>query len=63
MPRGVKVIAIESGSPYPWYEFVSSREFVISVDDFGLSAKCENLVKKFGLDANTVALKIEKLLK
>lgn len=63
LPRGVKVIAIESGSPYPWYEFVSSREFVISVDDFGLSAKCENLVKKFGLDANTVALKIEKLLK
>lgn len=63
LPKGVKVIAIESGSPYSWYGFVSSKECVIAVDDFGLSAKKETLVKKFGLDSTTVALKIEKLLK
>lgn len=63
LPKGVKVIAVESGSPYSWYSFVTSKECVISVDDFGLSAKKDALVKKFGFDANMVASKIEKLLK
>ncbi len=63
LPKKAKIIAIESSNSYSWTQFTENDKYVISVEEFGLSGKKEDLIKHFNLDTNSITEKIEKLLK
>lgn len=60
LPVDATVVAIEAGTPYMWYEFAS---IVYGMTEFGVSGKPEAVVKKFGLDADTITQKLVQTLK
>ena len=43
LPIGYKVIVIESGASMPWYVFVYSGKYLITLDRFGLSGKPQDV--------------------
>lgn len=63
LPLGVKTFVIEASSSYSWYEFVYNKKYLITVDQFGKSAKCEDLEKDFAFDLESITTHIEDLLK
>ncbi len=63
LPLGVKTFVIEASSSYSWYEFVYNKKYLITLDQFGHSAKREDLEKEFSFDLESVLTHIENLLK
>ena len=58
LPKSVKArVCIEAGSPYSWYKYMGSYGEVISMLDFGKSAKFPDLFKHFGFTAENVCNK------
>lgn len=54
-----KVFALEAGRGLEWYYFA---DFVFGIDSFGASGKGEEVFKKFGFYAESIAKNIEKSL-
>lgn len=63
LPLGVKTFVIEASSSYSWHEFVYNQKYLITLDQFGKSAKREDLEKEFSFDLESVITYIEDLLK
>lgn len=63
LPLGVKVFVIEASSSYSWYEFVYNSKYLITLDQFGKSAKCTDLEIEFSFDVDSILKHIETLLK
>jgi len=63
IPKDVDVFVIELSSSYSWYKYVNNEEHLFTVNNFGLSGNKESILKKYGFDSETIANKIEKLLK
>jgi len=55
-----KKVSIEFGSTTPWYKYV---DLAIGVDQFGISAKPNDVIKRLGLSAEQIADKITKWMK
>lgn len=53
-----KKVSIEFGVTTPWYKYV---DLAIGVDQFGMSAKPNDIIKKLHLTADDIAEKINKL--
>lgn len=62
LPEGVKTFVIEASSSYSWDEFVYNRNYLITMDQFGKSAKRIDLEKKFKFDEESILKHIENLL-
>jgi transketolase len=58
---GVRV-AIEAGSPDPWYRYVGPQGRVVGMNGFGESAPADELFKYFGFTAERVADQVRELL-
>ncbi len=63
LPLGVKTFVIEASSSYSWHEFVYNKKYLITMDQFGKSAKREDLEKEFAFDLESITTHIEDLLK
>lgn len=63
LPIGIKTFVIEASSSYSWNSFVYNDKYLITVDQFGVSASKDDIYKKFGFDINSIVSKIENLLK
>ncbi len=63
LPLTSKKIVIEFSSSYSWYEFVYSDKYLFTIDNFGKSAKKEELEEHLGLTEESLYEKIEELLK
>lgn len=48
-------VAIEAGSSFGWHRIIGENGLFFGVEEFGLSARGEQLYKYFGLDAKTIA--------
>lgn len=59
---GVKRVAIEAGSPQPWYEWTGSGSAVIGMSTFGASAPAKVLFEKFGFSVENVVRTVKGLL-
>ena len=59
---GVKRVAIEAGSPQPWYEWTGSGSAVIGMSTFGASAPAKILFEKFGFSVENVVRTVKGLL-
>lgn len=62
IPPNVKVITVEASSTLPWYRF-ASKNCAIGIDEFGVSGKKEEVLKKLHFDYDSLLNKIEYLIR
>ena len=62
-PIGTKVIVLEAGSKVGWENFVYNQKYLLTIDNFGCSAKLEDIEKKYEFDYETLKDKIIKLIR
>ncbi|NVM56615.1 MAG: transketolase [Desulfobacterales bacterium] len=55
-------VAIEAGTPQGWHRYVGNRGEVIGIDHFGASAAYKVVYQKFGITADRVVEKAQRLL-
>ena len=63
LPAGYKKIVIEYGSSYSWYKYVYSDKYLININSFGKSGKCNDVLESFELDYESIKKRIKKMLK
>jgi len=64
LPQEVKsIFAIEAGSTIGWHRYVGRSGKCFGVDDFGMSAKPQDIYNKFGLNAENISKEIVKVIK
>ncbi len=63
IPMGIKVVVMEFLSSFGWNEFVYNDKYLITMDNFGKSAKKEDILKDNKLDYITLENRIYELLK
>lgn len=63
LPVGIKKIILECASSMPWHQIVFHDKYLITLDQFGLSGKKEQIYQELKMDMNSLEEKIENLLK
>ncbi len=63
LPVEIRKIVVETSPSYSWNSLIFNQKYIITQEDFGVCGKCEDIYKKFGFDAETLATKLEDLLK
>ncbi len=58
-PSGVRVVAIEAGSPFGWSHYADAT---VTLDHFGASAPADRLLQEFGFTPENVAARAKGLL-
>ena len=61
LPQNDKTFVIEASSHYSWDEYVSSREYLFTVDNFGASASKEDIRKNVFYTEDAVIERIKRL--
>jgi len=62
IPHSAKKVAIEAGIADSWYKYVGSDGIIISINQFGESAKAVDLFKHFGFTKEHVLTKIREAI-
>ena len=61
IPKKIKArVCVEAGSAYSWYKYAGDCGEIVSMNEFGVSAKYSQLFEKYGFTAENIA---EKALK
>ena len=63
LPSGIPVFVIEYGSSFGWEKYVSSSDYLFTVDNLGISASKDDILKYNRLDTDSILEKIKSLLK
>ena len=63
LPIGYKTFVIERASKFGWHKYVYNDKYIMGIDEFGYSGKCDDVLKKMKLDDESIYRRIEKLLK
>ena len=63
LPVEIRKIVIEAASSFSWNTLVFNNKYLITLDEFGASAKKDDVYKKYGFDIDSLEEKIENLLK
>ena len=62
-PLGYKTIVLEAGSSFGWHQFVYNKNYLITIDEFGVSGTRDEVLKHMKFDYNSIREKIVQLLK
>ena len=63
LPKGYRNIVIEAGTSALWHQFVYNENYLITIDNFGISATTEDTLKYMSFDYETIKERVIKLLK
>jgi len=63
IPKGYRTIVIEAGNKYGWEKFVYDDKYLITIDQFGMSATKEEILDELGFSYDKMLEKIISLLK
>ena len=63
LPVGIKKIAVEASDPLPWQQLIYNSKYLITMNQFGVSGNYKDIYKKYGFDSESLAAKIEELIK
>lgn len=63
LPKGYRNIVVEAGSSALWHQFVYNENYLITLNDFGVSATTEDTLKYMGFDYISIKERIISLLK
>jgi len=61
LPPDVPVLAVEAGSPQPWYRWVGPSGAILGIERFGASAPYQRIYKEFGLTVDDVVARARNL--
>jgi transketolase len=61
LPPDVPVLAVEAGSPQPWYRWVGRNGAILGIEHFGASAPYQRIYKEFGLTVDNVVAEAKRL--
>ncbi len=62
LPPNVKTFTIEASSDYSWYQFATSKDYVFSVNTFGVSGTRDEVNTTCGFDYSVIKQRMETLL-
>jgi len=62
-PAGAPIFVIEYGSSFGWEKFVLSSDYLFNVNNFGISASKDDVLKYSQVDVDSIVGKIKSLLK
>ena len=62
LPNRIKKFVIEFGSSQSWYKYVKSKDYMITIDEFGLSGSKEDIYNIKKMDIKSITDKIERIL-
>ena len=63
LPIGIKKIAVEAAASLPWKQIIYNSKYLITLDHFGCSGNYKDVYQKNGFDSESLAERIEELLK
>jgi len=63
LPKGYRNIVIEAGSSALWHQFVYNENYLITINDFGISASTNDTLKFMNFDYDSIKERVIKLLK
>lgn len=63
LPKGYRNIVIEAGSNALWHQFVYNENYLITINNFGVSASTEDTLKSMNFDYDSIKERVIKLLK
>ncbi len=63
LPVEIRKIVIEAASSFSWNRLVFNSKYLITLDQFGLSGRKDDVYKKYRFDVRSLEKRIEKLLK
>ena len=63
LPVEIRKIVVEAGSSFSWNRLIFNEKYLITLDQFGMSGKKDDVYKKYGFDVESLEEKIENLLK
>lgn len=63
LPIGAKTIVIEASNDSKWNEFVYNKKYLLTINDFGISALKEEVLEYFDYNLDSLVERVEKLLK
>ena len=63
LPVEIRKIVVETSSSLSWNQIIFNEKYLITLDRFGKSGNYKDLYKEFGFDSESLADKIEELLK
>jgi len=63
LPVGAKVIVIEASNDPTWNEFVYNKKYLITLNNYGISADKDDVLEYLQYDFNSILEKVERLLK
>ena len=63
LPVEKKKIVISTEVEDAWHKIIYNKEYLITLDQFGLSGSQNDIYKNFGYDIDTLTAKVEELLK
>ena len=61
-PVGIKTFVIEAGSKMGWESFVYNDNYIISIDEFGVSGSSSQVSEKMEFSYDQIKQRILKLL-
>ncbi len=61
-PAATRRIAVEAGSPQPWYRWVGDRGAIVGLDRFGASAPYQRIYAELGLTVDAIVARARALL-
>ncbi len=62
IPEGVPVCVVEAATAQPWYQWAGPNGLIVSMDEFGLSAKGPAVLDYFGFSVDKVYVKVCEFL-
>ena len=62
-PEGSPIFVIEYGASLGWEKFVPSSDYLFTIDEFGVSASKDDVLKYEKVDTDSIVEKIKSLLK
>ncbi len=63
LDENAKRIVIEAGSSLIWNRIATNNDYILGVNDFGFSGHPQEVLRKMGMDYETLKVKVESLLK
>lgn len=62
LPKNVNTFVIEASSSFSWYKYVENENYLFTINNFGYSAKKDDILNKFNFNEKYIIKKIEELL-
>lgn len=63
LPKGIRTFVIEAGSSMPWFRFVYNEEYLMTVDQFGVSGTKDEVLRHCHFNYDTIYNRIKTKLK